>query len=231
MNAAHDPAHAEVLAKLAVGDEAAVAAHVAAEVEGCPVCAPELAALRRVQAGLRDVAREERELLADARAQGSVPGLEEARAFARERVAEAKSARARRVVPRWLPALAAAVLVVLAAWMWTTSHHKRDDTPLGTPETIELLKPGEGYGHFEWRGSVGTNGWFEVEIFAPATDSSPRTPLLAHPQRVDSGHQWEPPASVRDAWPKKIEWRVRGFSATREPLGESAVGSAERSGS
>jgi hypothetical protein len=232
MASSHDPRHEELLARLSCDDTGELPAAARAEIESCATCAAQLAGLRRVQRDVRDAAREEREILAEAARAGEVPGVAEAREFARRKSAEARAAVAappvRRFAPRWLAAAAAVLVVALGAYFWLApTKAPRHQTFGPTDAKIEQLSS-DGYERFRWRGEVGPGGWFEVEVFAPATDASPRRALTVPPVRVSTGQSWEPPSTMSASWPDEIEWQVRGITIDEQGAGVSEIARAAR---
>ena len=220
MTSSHDSRHEAWLDTLLAGDEASLPRDARLAIESCEQCRADRARLESFAAELDAHGRADRVLLAESRAHE--PNLEEFRR--RALVAEAKHASIARPRRSLLLPLAAACVVLVAAYALFGRKHRADDGPLATNgKTIELTRPVAtvaSYAPFEWSGPLDPDGWFVVYVWKGTQDPD-REPAWITQKTSD--HAWSP---ERSDWPGSIYWRVRSYDSGRGLRLQSSLGSA-----
>lgn len=165
---------------------------------------------------LLEAAGEDRRSLADdVRAAGAVPGEEHVDAFVR-----ARTALRPRTSPRWRHVLAAAVAILIVAFVVTTELWHGPTTHLDTPPddgrtlggTIHDLEPAgevKEYDRFTWTGELSPGGYWVVTVrAADGSDFEIESAHLTEPV-------WEPADTA--SWPDAIEWTVVAYDVYSQP--------------
>jgi hypothetical protein len=223
----HTNEHDRWLEAWVLGDEGAIPAPLAAELEGCTTCSAKRRELSAIMGALTEEGRAEAADIDAALRTKDVPGIEQGEAALRGIIPVRSGAkptsragwRTSRLVRRVVLAAAALIALVGIAWIFAAERGgKGGDMPLGEDENeIVIVGPKDRVGsfaHFEWRYHLELGGSFTVMVYAAGHD--PRQPLLEVPVKTQA-HAWNPTKAEQERFElaKDIEWEVRASDSNR----------------